>query len=88
MTQKYIKKAETYIYSDRDGLVHNLDEEEVDAKTLDGRAATAFPWLTTKETTGDPAGPTEGLICINTFDKTVKVYADGDWRLLAQWGVS
>lgn len=35
-----------------------------------------------KSTTGDPTGR-EGLFCINTFDNTFKVYADGAWRTLA-----
>jgi hypothetical protein len=38
----------------------------------------------TKTDTGDPVG-VEGLFCINTFDNTFKVYADGDWRSLATW---
>lgn len=38
----------------------------------------------TKTTTGDGPG-TEGMMQINTFDKTFKVYADGGWRQLATW---
>jgi len=38
--------------------------------------------ITTKTTTGDPTGR-EGLIVINTFDNTLKMYADGAWRAIA-----
>ncbi len=38
--------------------------------------------IITKTDTGDPTGA-EGLFCINTFDDTFKVYADGGWRELA-----
>lgn len=38
----------------------------------------------TKNDTGDPTG-SEGLFCINTFDNTFKVYAEGAWRTLASW---
>ena len=37
--------------------------------------------ITTKITTGDPTGR-EGLMVINTFDNTFKIYADGAWRTL------
>jgi hypothetical protein len=37
--------------------------------------------IITKTDTGDPAGR-EGLIVINTFDNTLKMYADGAWRSL------
>ena len=36
-----------------------------------------------KTDTGDPAQVHEGLGCINTFDNTVKIYADGGWRTIA-----
>jgi hypothetical protein len=44
----------------------------------------------TKTTTGDPAAPADGspTICINTFDKTVKIYVGVAWRavtLTAAW---
>jgi hypothetical protein len=35
-----------------------------------------------KGTTGDPA-TTAPAFCVNTFDNTFKVYADGAWRTLA-----
>lgn len=39
-----------------------------------------------KTDTGDPANPYEGMKCINTFDNTYKVYADGAWRtIIATW---
>jgi hypothetical protein len=40
--------------------------------------------FTIKEDTGDPSG-VEGLLCINTVDNNVKMYADGGWRQLASW---
>lgn len=40
--------------------------------------------ITTKTDTGDPTGR-EGLIVINTFDNSVKIYADAGWRTLATW---
>jgi len=33
-----------------------------------------------KSSTGDPTYGHEGLLCINTFDHTVKIYAGGGWR--------
>ena len=36
-----------------------------------------------KTDTGDPAYNSEGLVCINTTDNTVKIYADGGWRTIA-----
>lgn len=36
-----------------------------------------------KTNTGTVANPFEGLMEINTFDNTVKIYADGAWRTLA-----
>ena len=39
--------------------------------------------IITKTTTGDPTENYEGLICINTLDNTVKIYADGGWRTIA-----
>ena len=38
-----------------------------------------------KTDTGDPTGVTEPIICINTFDNNIKMYADGGWRTLASW---
>ena len=40
--------------------------------------------IVTKTTTGDPTGA-EGLFCINTFDNTFKIYAEGAWRELSTW---
>jgi hypothetical protein len=44
----------------------------------------AIPTVITKADTGDPTGR-EGLVCINTFDNTVKIFADAAWRQLASW---
>jgi hypothetical protein len=38
-----------------------------------------------KTTTGDPSYSFEGLVCINTVDNNVKIYADGNWRQLVSW---
>jgi hypothetical protein len=39
-----------------------------------------------KTDTGDPAQVHEGLICINTQDNTVKIYAEAGWRtVVATW---
>lgn len=38
-----------------------------------------------KSDTGDPSQVHEGLLCINTNDNNVKIYADGGWRQLAAW---
>lgn len=44
------------------------------------------PKVMTKADTGDPgSGMYEGDTCINTFDNTYKVYAEGAWRSLATW---
>ena len=36
----------------------------------------------TKTDTGNPTQTIEGMICINTNDNTVKIYADGGWRTI------
>ena len=41
------------------------------------------PGVYIKGTTGQIANPFEGLLEINTFDNTVKMYADAGWRTLA-----
>ena len=38
-----------------------------------------------KTTTGNPSQVHEGLMCINTQDNNIKMYADGGWRTLATW---
>ena len=38
-----------------------------------------------KASTGDYGSPHEGLGCINTVDKSVKLYAGGAWRTLVTW---
>ena len=55
---------------------------------LNGTATTGnIQMAITKTDTGDPAAGIsyEGLMCINTFDNNVKIYADGAWRSLATW---
>ena len=43
------------------------------------------PGVLIKTDTGSPAYNFEGMICINTFDNTVDMYADAGWRTLASW---
>lgn len=43
-----------------------------------------IPTVLTKTTTGDATGA-EGLLQINTFDKTLKIYANAEWRTLITW---
>lgn len=43
-----------------------------------------IPTVATRTTTGDGTG-VEGLFQINTFDKTLKVFANAEWRLLTTW---
>ncbi len=38
-----------------------------------------------KTTTGDPGVGDSGVLCINTFDNTLKVYAEGAWRQIITW---
>ena len=38
-----------------------------------------------KTTTGDPSYNHESLMCINTFDNNLKMYADGAWRTIITW---
>ena len=38
-----------------------------------------------KSTTGDPEQVHEGLMCINTVDKNIKLYAGGAWRTITTW---
>ncbi len=38
-----------------------------------------------KTDTGDPVSGIEGQLCVNTYDNTLKVYADAAWRSLATW---
>jgi hypothetical protein len=52
--------------------------------TRTGTVRETIGTVLTKTDTGDPTGA-EGLFCINTYDNTFKVYADGGWRSLATW---
>ena len=38
-----------------------------------------------KETAGDPVSKGDYHFVINTFDNTLKCYADGGWRTLSTW---
>lgn len=48
-------------------------------------AALILPGVRYKTDTGDPTDVFEGMLCINTFDNTYKVYADGAWRTITTW---
>lgn len=75
-------------------LVHVADEKRViafDGSTFTEAVTTSLGGNgnyarldSVKTTTGDPAG-VEGLVVINTFDKSVKIYAGGAFRTLATW---
>jgi len=41
--------------------------------------------LPLKPTTGDPAKPVDGVLYLNTFDRKLSVYANGEWRNLQNW---
>ena len=41
--------------------------------------------LPIKPTTGDPAKPVDGVLCLNTVDGKLSVYASGAWRTLQSW---
>jgi len=38
-----------------------------------------------KSTTGDPSGPQNGDVYVNTSDNKMRVYADGAWRDIVTW---
>jgi hypothetical protein len=38
-----------------------------------------------KTSTGNPGGPSNGMIVINTVDRNIKIYADTAWRTLVSW---
>ena len=44
-----------------------------------------LPMVYTKTDAGDLTDAFEGMICINTADNTLKMYAEGAWRQLASW---
>lgn len=48
-------------------------------------AALILPGVRYKTDTGDPSDTYEGMMAINTFDNTFKVYADSAWRTIATW---
>jgi len=43
------------------------------------------PAISVKTTTGNPTDTVQGMMVINTFDNTLRMYADGGWRTLATW---
>jgi hypothetical protein len=48
-------------------------------------ASLILPGVRYKTDTGDPSDPFEGMMVINTFDNTFKVYAEGAWRTITTW---
>ena len=48
-------------------------------------AALILPGVRYKTDTGDPTDTFEGMMVINTFDNTFKVYADSAWRTITTW---
>lgn len=48
-------------------------------------AALILPGVRYKTDTGDPTDLFEGMVVINTFDNTAKIYADGALRTIATW---
>ena len=44
-----------------------------------------IPGILIKTDTGNPAYFFDGMICINTFDNNIKMYADAAWRTLSSW---
>ena len=50
-----------------------------------GAVKEIIPGVYYKTDTGDPANAYEGLMCLNTQDNNIKMYADGGWRTLATW---
>jgi hypothetical protein len=48
-------------------------------------AALILPGVRYKTDTGDPTDTYEGMMVINTFDNTFKVYAEGAWRTITTW---
>ena len=55
------------------------------ASMNESMAETNLPTIVIKTTTGDSANGKSGQIVINTFDNSIKMYADGGWRTLASW---
>lgn len=41
--------------------------------------------LPLKPTPGDPAKPVDGVLYLNTVDRTLSVYANGAWRNVHSW---
>jgi hypothetical protein len=41
--------------------------------------------LPLKPTAGDPAKPVDGMLYLNTVDRKLSVYANGEWRNLQSW---
>lgn len=48
-------------------------------------AALIMPGVRYKTDTGDPTDTFEGMMVINTFDNTFRVYAEGAWRTITTW---
>ena len=63
-----------YVGGEADSHI-SLPSNSVDASTF-------VPYVV-KGTSGDPSTGSPSQICINTFDKTIKIYAGGAWRAIA-----
>ena len=64
-------------YTEAENVQDAIEEVQADCLT---RAK-----VTIKTDTGDPASGESGEICVNAFDNTLKIYADGAWRQVATW---
>lgn len=73
-------------YHTDDGWLQAILEDECGlCLRLDGDLLRMVLVAAVKSTTGDPPDPFDGEITINLIDKTIKIYADGDWRVLNDW---
>ena len=64
-------------------LLQIIKDHEDELRRLRSKVARIPPPLIVKTDTGDPASGLEGQHCINTFDNTLKMYAEGAWRSIA-----
>jgi hypothetical protein len=63
-------------------IVNKLIEIQKRIEDIEGYPAFTY---TIKTDTGDPATGKSGAMVENTFDNTLKVWADGAWRQIASW---
>ena len=66
------------------GPTSAIDATDVQA-AIEEVEAEKGPAPIVKADTGDPASGSEGQVCVNTFDKTIKIYGGGAWRTVATW---